>query len=251
MDATSALTEYEVLLSRLRLQRESKFDTLLGFNAVHLSLLESSQSEEPLLGALREYVGERGAYRRSEVFCQQRLEASLDLKHRADENLAHQQQQQVERGAGLGASGPGGPLINLTGGLASVREPTTRVLSAEMLASRVAAYGALETKRNVLDDASRKYAELLASLQQECNSKMLMRPEVLMSSDVQAPLSVADLTSFVEVQLLRRLSGQLHDSLSSYAAIEKGLRPFSQKQGANGHDGADMRRKKKMRTGER
>ena len=247
------LAAYDRAVSELRLKRETKYDTLLGFNAVHLSLLESSQAEEPLLGTLREYVGERGSYRRNEVLCQQRLEASLDLKHLADENLAQQHQHQVDKGVGAGAGG-GGTLINLTGGLTSVsREPTARVLSGEMLASRVAAFGALEVKRNALDGACRKNAELLAALQHACNSKMLLRPEVLMSSEVQVPLSVADLSSFVEVQLLRRLSGQLHDAVASFSSLEMGLQPFTRQhqKHQHGHGQGQGQRKKKMRIAER
>jgi hypothetical protein len=246
------LAAYDRAVSELRLHRETKYDTLLGFNSVHLSLLESSQVEEPLQGALREYVGERGAYRRNEVLCQQRLEASLDLKHLADENLA-QQHQQGDKGLGAGAGG-GGPLINLTGGLTSAsREPTARVLSGEMLASRVAAFGALEVKRNSLDGACRKNVELLAALQQTCNSKMLLRPEVLMSSEVQVPLSVANLSSFVEVQLLRRLSGQLHDAIASFSSIAKGLQPFThhQQHHQHGQGQGQGQKRKKMRIAER
>ena len=232
----SLLTQFETQVSLNRYLRESKLDSLFDFSSAHLIMLQSlsktsgggetCQDEEgsQMQASIREYVNERNTFRRQEIYCQQCLEASRDLRQLAKENhhLRQAQEQQV-----AGVKGTGGvSLMDFTVSIAPTREHT-RVLSGDMLASHISIFSALETKRKSLDSVSLKYNQLLSLLQKSTNSKMLRSSELLKSSEIQTPLSEIHLEMLLEMQLTRRLMCQLKQSLSQLSFIDSATLPFN------------------------
>lgn len=218
----SLLSEYEEGVERLCAAQSTRLDSLFDFTGTHLSLLRGVGAVEE---GLPEYVERRGVFRRDLVLTQQRLETSMELRAKALEShslrQAQQQQQQAAASAKMAAVGSLA-LMDFSGGIAAAaaREPV-RVVSGELLASQVAAFSATERKRKTLDGEARNYAQLLTRLQQVTNAKALEQPELLMGSEVQAPLSEKDVVAMLEMQLLRRLQGQLRTSLAHVAALDR------------------------------
>ena len=214
----SLLDEYEESVERLRGDFVTRFDSLSDFGATHQCILRSvGVVNEELMRGVDDYIKGRSAYRRNSEACQLRLETSRGLKEKARESLRVRLAQQQDRRQQVGAM----VLMDFAGGIAAAREPEQRVLSGEMLASQLAAFSAVERKRKCLDSEARAYSALLARLQQVVNSRALEHPDVLMSSEVRLPLSDADLAAALEMQLLRRLQGQLRSSLMQAALLDK------------------------------
>jgi len=112
--------------------------------------------------------------------------------------------------------------MDFTGSMAASREPQ-RILSGELLASHLAAFDAMDCKRRCLDGESRKYSQLLERLQQMTNSKALEFPNLLMSCEVQGPVTAEGLAAVIETQLLRRLQSKIRSSLARLAELDRDM----------------------------